>query len=88
VGRRPQTLVQARFSPNPRENPVAGESGPTPPEFRGRMLRHRRAGPPVRDIAILYLGWSFRPSLTGRTAVLADRAEPGTAVPLRARRRV
>jgi hypothetical protein len=29
----------------------------------------------VRDIAIFDLGWSFRPSLTGRTAVLADQAE-------------
>jgi hypothetical protein len=61
----PQAPVEARFSPNRQENPVAGESGPTPPEFRGRVLRHRRAGPPVRDIAIFYLGWSFRPSLTG-----------------------
>jgi hypothetical protein len=65
VGGRPQALVRARFSPELQENLVAGESGPTPPEFRGRVLRHRRAGPPMPDIAILYLGYSFRPSLPG-----------------------
>jgi class 3 adenylate cyclase len=51
-----EALVQARFSPNRQGSPVADESGPMPPEFRGRVLRRRRAGPPMPDIAILYLG--------------------------------